>query len=153
MKIRSSLAAASIFLAALPVSAQTLTSAGPMQITPVAEGLDEPWGLAFLPDGRMLVTERPGRMRIVTPQGAVGEPITEAGLHWKKPFIQEVRRFDKRLLAWDGDVSQIPTLGREFVIVDTETTGTDPKMADLVEIAAVKVKGGKITEERFFYGS
>jgi membrane protease subunit HflC len=49
----------------------------------------------------------------------VGEIVTEAGLHWKVPFIQEVRRFDKRLLAWDGDVSQIPTLGREFVVVDT----------------------------------
>ena len=36
--------------------------------------------------------------------------------------------------------------GAEFVIVDVETTGTDPKMADLVEIAAVKVKGGKITD-------
>ena len=35
------------------------------------------------------------------------------------PFIQDVRRFDKRLLDWDGDVSQIPTLGREFIIVDT----------------------------------
>jgi polyribonucleotide nucleotidyltransferase len=36
--------------------------------------------------------------------------------------------------------------GDEFVIVDVETTGTDPKMADLVEIAAVKVKGGAITD-------
>ena len=36
--------------------------------------------------------------------------------------------------------------GAEFVIVDVETTGTDPKMSDLVEIAAVKVKGGKITD-------
>ncbi len=36
--------------------------------------------------------------------------------------------------------------GEEFVIVDVETTGTDPKMADLVEIAAVKVQGGKITD-------
>ena len=36
--------------------------------------------------------------------------------------------------------------GDEFVVVDVETTGTDPKMADLVEIAAVKVKGGKITD-------
>jgi DNA polymerase III epsilon subunit family exonuclease len=34
--------------------------------------------------------------------------------------------------------------GRELVVVDTETTGTDSKMADLVEIAAVKIKGGKI---------
>jgi DNA polymerase III epsilon subunit family exonuclease len=36
--------------------------------------------------------------------------------------------------------------GKELVVVDVETTGTDPKMADLVEIAAVKVKGGKITD-------
>lgn len=49
----------------------------------------------------------------------VGDTITTPGLHWKIPFIQNVRRFDKRLLAWDGDVSQIPTLGREFVVVDT----------------------------------
>ncbi|MFA7443012.1 MAG: protease modulator HflC [Lysobacteraceae bacterium] len=48
----------------------------------------------------------------------VGGLIDQPGLHWKKPFIQEVRRFDKRLLSWDGDVSQIPTLGREFVLVD-----------------------------------
>ncbi|MBU1325100.1 MAG: PQQ-dependent sugar dehydrogenase [Alphaproteobacteria bacterium] len=44
----------------------------------VAEGLVEPWGLALLPDGRWLVTERPGRLRIITAEGQVGEPI--AGL-------------------------------------------------------------------------
>lgn len=49
----------------------------------------------------------------------VGEVITDPGLHWKKPFIQDVRRFDKRILPWDGDVSQVPTLGREFILVDT----------------------------------
>jgi len=49
----------------------------------------------------------------------IGDVITEPGLHWRLPFIQEVRRFDRRLLAWDGDVSQIPTLGREFIVVDT----------------------------------
>lgn len=49
----------------------------------------------------------------------VGGVVTTPGLHWKVPLIQEVRRFDRRLLAWDGDVSQIPTLGREFVVVDT----------------------------------
>jgi DNA polymerase III epsilon subunit family exonuclease len=36
--------------------------------------------------------------------------------------------------------------GRDFVVVDVETTGTDPKMADLVEVAAVKVKGGRIVD-------
>ena len=49
----------------------------------------------------------------------IGDVITDPGLHWRVPFIQDVRRFDKRLLSWDGDVSQIPTLGREFIIVDT----------------------------------
>jgi modulator of FtsH protease HflC len=49
----------------------------------------------------------------------IGDVIADAGLHWRMPFIQEVRRFDRRLLAWDGDVSQIPTLGREFIVVDT----------------------------------
>ena len=49
----------------------------------------------------------------------IGGVITEPGLHWRTPFIQEVRRFDKRLLDWDGDISQIPTLGREFIVVDT----------------------------------
>ncbi|MCC5795482.1 MAG: protease modulator HflC [Chromatiales bacterium] len=49
----------------------------------------------------------------------IGDVIDQPGLHWRIPFIQEVRRFDRRLLGWDGDVSQIPTLGREFVIVDT----------------------------------
>jgi membrane protease subunit HflC len=49
----------------------------------------------------------------------IGGVIAEPGLHFRLPFVQEVRRFDKRLLAWDGDVSQIPTLGREFIVVDT----------------------------------
>lgn len=48
----------------------------------------------------------------------VGEVIAEPGLHWKMPFVQDVRRFDKRILPWDGDVSQVPTLGREFILVD-----------------------------------
>jgi len=42
--------------------------------------------------------------------------------------------------------AELAKAGGEFVIVDVETTGTDPKMADLVEVAAVRVKGGKITD-------
>jgi len=49
----------------------------------------------------------------------VGDPVTSPGLHFKVPFIQEVRRFDKRLLIWDGAPTQIPTSGREFISVDT----------------------------------
>lgn len=49
----------------------------------------------------------------------VGDTVSDAGLHFKVPFIQEVRRFDKRLLIWDGDPNQIPTEGREFIWVDS----------------------------------
>jgi membrane protease subunit HflC len=74
----------------------------------------------------LLIVTRAGFVIDQAEQGIIvqfGEPIggviSEPGLHWRVPFIQEVRRFDKRLLGWDGDVSQIPTLGREFIIVDT----------------------------------
>lgn len=48
----------------------------------------------------------------------VGDPVTEPGLHFKVPFIQDLRRFDKRLVVWDGDPNQVPTRGREFISVD-----------------------------------
>jgi glucose/arabinose dehydrogenase len=58
-----------LFVLALPAAAQAL------EPVVAARGLDHPWGLAFLPDGRMLVTDRPGRMRIVERNGRLGEPL------------------------------------------------------------------------------
>jgi len=52
------------------------TEAGRIKVETVVEGLTHPWGLAFLPDGRMLVTERPGRLRIVSSAGAISEPLS-----------------------------------------------------------------------------
>ena len=47
----------------------------PITETVIAKGLERAWKIQFLPDGRMMITERPGRIRIVTQQGVVGEPI------------------------------------------------------------------------------
>ncbi len=48
----------------------------------VTDGLEHPWGLAFLPDGRMLVTERPGRLRIVDGGKLVAEPVSGVPEVW-----------------------------------------------------------------------
>jgi glucose/arabinose dehydrogenase len=47
----------------------------PVRATDVARGLAHPWGLVFLPDGRLLVTERPGRLRLVASDGRLSEPL------------------------------------------------------------------------------
>ncbi|MCK4248950.1 MAG: protease modulator HflC [Candidatus Omnitrophica bacterium] len=49
----------------------------------------------------------------------VGEAITEAGLHFKKPFVQQAHYFEKRLLDWDGDPNQIPTKDKKYIWIDT----------------------------------
>lgn len=51
------------------------SSAGNLAVQTVATGLVHPWSLAFLPDGRILVTERPGRMRLVTQNGQLSPPL------------------------------------------------------------------------------
>lgn len=48
----------------------------------------------------------------------VGKAVTEAGLHFKIPFIQKANYFAKNILDWDGDPSQIPTLDKTFIWVD-----------------------------------
>jgi len=69
--------ALSMFLGAAGTGFFSIASA---QGTPetIATGLENPWGIAFVPGGRFIVTERPGRMRLVAADGTVGAPI--AGL-------------------------------------------------------------------------
>lgn len=49
----------------------------------------------------------------------VGKPITEAGLHFKKPFIHKPNSVEKRVLEWDGAPTEMTTIDKEFIVVDT----------------------------------
>jgi membrane protease subunit HflC len=60
-----------------------------------------------------------GKQAVITQFGRpIGQPVTEAGLHFKTPFIQEATFFEKRILIWDGDPNQIPTNDKTFVYLD-----------------------------------
>jgi membrane protease subunit HflC len=60
-----------------------------------------------------------GKQAVITQFGRpIGQPVTEAGLHFKTPYIQEATFFEKRILIWDGDPNQIPTNDKTFVYLD-----------------------------------
>ena len=63
---------------------------------------------------------REGEQAIVTQFGKpVGDPIKEAGLNLRIPFIQDVHTFEKRIQKWDGKPNQIPTRDKKYIRVDT----------------------------------
>lgn len=69
-------------------------------------------------DGFYVLEE--GQQVVVTQFGApVGDPVTEAGLHLKMPFLQQTNTFTKKIQIWDGDPNQIPTNDKTFVYLDT----------------------------------
>ncbi|PLX79620.1 MAG: protease modulator HflC [Desulfuromonas sp.] len=69
-----------------------------------------------------------GQQAIVTQFGAPVGDIKQPGPHFKTPFIQNVIRFESRLLKWDGDPTEIPTKDKKFIWVDTTARWriTDP---------------------------
>lgn len=84
MFLRKTLLAAICAASLLPLSTvyaadsqQFPTEQGSITATPIAKGLDHPWALAFLPDKQgFLVTERPGHLRFVSPDGKLSAPLT-----------------------------------------------------------------------------
>ena len=60
-----------------------------------------------------------GEQAVVVQFGDPVRIVKEPGLHFKQPFTQEVRRFSKKLLVWDGAPNEIPTASNQFIFVDT----------------------------------
>ncbi len=65
----------------------------------------------IIPEGEQVVITEFGR--------PIGEPVVTAGLKIRTPFIQQVHRFEKRVLEWDGSPNQIPTKDKKFIWLDT----------------------------------
>lgn len=73
--------------------------------------------IAIIYDGFYILEE--GTQAVVTQFGApVGDPVTDAGLHFKMPFIQHTEIFDKRIQIWNGQPNQIPTNDKTFIYLD-----------------------------------
>ncbi|MBX3703192.1 MAG: PQQ-dependent sugar dehydrogenase [Steroidobacteraceae bacterium] len=85
--------------AASALAAEFETERARVRVVEVAAGLEHPWGLAFLPDGRMLVTERPGRLRILGSDGSLSAPV--AGL----PAVHAIGQGGLLDVAADPDFS------------------------------------------------
>ena len=76
--------------------------------------------VAFLIANGAFYTVQETDQVIVTQFGKlVGEPVTEPGLKFKIPFLQKVNSFDRRILEWDGRVTEMPTKDKTYIIVDT----------------------------------
>jgi len=56
---------------------------------------------------------------VITQFGSPKREITEAGLHFKLPIIEKVNSFEKRILEWDGKPTQVPTLDKKYIWVDS----------------------------------
>ena len=59
------------------------------------------------------------RQALVLQFGKVVRTAADPGLHWKLPFIQDVKYFEKRILQWDGKRGEIVTRDKKYVWVDT----------------------------------
>lgn len=103
------------------------TEKGKIHVDVVTRGLDHPWGMAFLPNGDMLVTERPGRLRIVSKAGVL-DPTPIAGL--PEIFAQSI--------AGLMDVELHPQFAKNRLIYLTysKPSPTDPKSTTLAVLRA-----------------
>jgi len=105
------------------------------RVETIASGLENPWALAFLPDGRMLVTERPGRLRIVSKDGKLSTPVE--GL----PPVAAVGQGGLLDIALAPDFSQSKTIYFTFAEPRGPNGATQPNSTSAASARLVEDKG------------
>jgi len=105
----------------------------------VASGLTHPWGLALMPDGRWLVTEKPGRLRIITAQGQVGEPV------------QGLPRVDARGQGGLLDVITSPGFGQDRLIYWSYAEPRDGGNATSVARGRLSNDGARVEDAQVIF--
>jgi aldose sugar dehydrogenase len=125
------------------------TAAGEIAVETKAAGLEEPWGLAFLPGGRMLVSERPGRLRIVAPDGVLSPPVEGVpGVHAvadRSPGLLDVaidRGYAHNATIYFCYVEPVAGGGRTAVARARLTDGQPPRLDQLRTIFRAAGPGG-----------
>ena len=143
-------AVSQLLLAATVLACRAAPAQGPAQASPqpgytsgvvraetVARGLENPWALAFLPDGRILVTERPGRLRIVGTDGSLSQPL--AGV----PEVQARGQGGLLDVALDPDFATNRTIYLSFSQPGEGGAGT--------AVARARLGEGRLDDVRVIY--
>ena len=77
-------------------------------------------GLYTVAETEQIIITQFGKPTIVDQENnRIGDPVIDAGLHFRIPFIQTVNRIEKRALEWDGRPTEMPTKDKTYILVDT----------------------------------
>jgi len=126
-----------------------------LRVDVVAHGLVNPWGLAFLPEGRMLVTERPGRMRIISADGKLGPPlpglpaVVAEGQGGLLDVVTDPRFASNRLVYWSYSEAAADGDSNGTAVARARLDGA-PGAERLADVQVVFRQAPKVASKRHF---
>ncbi len=94
-----------------------------------------------------MYTIEEGKQAVITQFGKPVGEITEAGLHFKAPFIQNVNRLEKRLLPWDGDPENMQTRDKKRIFIDVWARWRITKPMRFYQAVRTERRGYKILDD------
>jgi glucose/arabinose dehydrogenase len=134
-RLTTALTLAALLLAPLTVNATTIDSErARFNLETIAKGLNHPWGLAFLPDGTLLVSERPGNLRLVSPNGEISAPL------------QGLPRIDHKGQGGLLDVVLDPDYARNGQLYFSYSEPGKSGKTNSTAVASARIKGGQLVD-------